>query len=386
MTTVRNATTQIQLETKSVLLEQNGYFARQLDLIEDPEFRMIGVAYQANFQRLTNIVCNTFGKILDTGFSTKDMPTMNFAPSTPSVVLTPSLQETNLEDACIEFLEHNLEVPPNGVQLSDVYTLIKKIGEGGSGRVYLARDNNLDIPCAIKVLRIFQEHDQRKFFSEIKITAKLRHPNIVNIFYANHIHKYYYYVMEYIDGESCDLILKRRAMSETEVISIAIPLAQAIEHAHHYNIIHRDIKPANVMIDQGKTVKVCDMGLAMIRALHTNPTSASSGRIRGTPVYMAPEQITGGGTLDERTDIYSYGMTLYHLLTRQVPYLGRNLQETFEAICNFNVLPKPPREIFANISESMEALILKCIQKRPESRFAKMSQVLSALQEIAKKR
>ena len=224
--------------------EKLEHFEKQVAFIENAELKKIAERYQKNFQRFLEIISNSFGRLWDLGLSTKDMPTINLgpieedAPTTDQIQLQTQTQTRTREGIqmmpqCVNFLDQNIDVPPEGIALSDVYTLYKKIGEGGSGRVYMAKDNNLDIFCAIKILKIMQERDQKRFFSEIKLTAKLRHSNIVNIFYAHHVMMYYYYVMEYIDGESCDSIIKKRALTEDEVIDIAIPFVHSMVHGHH---------------------------------------------------------------------------------------------------------------------------------------------------------
>ncbi len=371
----------ISQTSKMMLQEKTENFSRILASLTNPDYVKIAEKYQSNFHRLVQLITTAFGRVGDAGFSTKDMPTISLDhPDDGGKFLEFRTEDIKFNPESVVFLDQNADVPPDGVVLSDVYTLLKKIGEGGSGRVYLARDNNLDILCAIKVLKILQERDQKRFLSEIKITAKLRHSNIINIFYANHIQKYYYYVMEYVDGESSDNILKRKRFSEIEVLAIALPVAQAIEHAHKNNIIHRDIKPANIMIDKGGVAKICDMGLAMVRSMHTNPHPGS--RIRGTPVYMSPEQITEAQNIDYRSDIYSFGVTLYHLLTRQLPFMGSNLRETLMMVSSQLMFPKNPRAIDPNISETMANLVLKCIQKKPEDRYQNMTDVYEVLQQI----
>lgn len=281
----------------------------------------------------------------------------------------------------LTFLEENQEIPPEGMPLSDVYTLVRKIGSGGSGQIYLAKDVYLDVFCAVKIIyagRVQLKNVKDNFFNEIKITAKLRHPNIVNIFYANYVEDYYYYVMEYINGENCADIIKKREMREDEVVNIAIALSGALTHAHQSGVIHRDIKPANIMLDENNMVKLMDLGIAV--PILAKCKHSQSKRIEGTPLYLAPEQIRG--IVNEQSDIYSFGATLYHLLTRQLPFRGKNVNATLQMVINPNLLPMPPCEIRPYLSADISHIVLKCLAKNPAQRFQSMEQILETLKAL----
>lgn len=285
------------------------------------------------------------------------------------------------ESAEDEFLSSGV-LPPEGFVLSGIYTLLRKLGEGGNGKIYLARDNNLDILCAIKIATSSQlsgEENRQRFYNEIKTTAQLRHPNIVSIFYANHLGRYFYYVMEYITGKTCEEMIKERPMEEEQLLPIAISIAKALQYAHQHHVIHRDVKPANVMVDEHGVVKVLDLGLALRRTLHGKKL-ATTKKIVGTPNYMSPEQINDDRDIDERTDIYSYGATLYHLVTRKLPFYGENIAETLNKVIDFDLPAASPRLLNPKISPQLEELILKCLQKRPERRYQSMDDILLILE------
>lgn len=291
------------------------------------------------------------------------------------------LTQSSITTINLDFLHTGKSLPPEGLPLSDVYTLLSKIGEGGSSKVYLAKDNNLDILCVIKmILHSGSEEAMQKFYAEVKTTAKLRHPNIVNIFYANHIGEYFYYVMEYIDGSSCEEIIRQRSFSIPEVIHVGTCIAKALQYAHSMKIIHRDVKPANIIMGKDGTVKLLDLGLAI------NPTllnTEARNKIAGTPYYLSPEQARAEfDSINETTDMYCFGATLYHILTGKVPFPGKHLVETITMVANIDLAPKKPSLFRSDISEPLDKIVLKCMDKRQDQRYKNMEQVNDELEKI----
>ncbi len=281
----------------------------------------------------------------------------------------------------LDFLHTGKNLPPEGLPLSDVYTLLSKIGEGGSSKIYLAKDNNLDILCVIKmILHSGTEEARQKFYAEVKTTAKLRHPNIVNIFYANHIGEYFYYVMEYIDGSSCEEIVRQRSFTIPEVIHVGTCIAKALQYAHSMKIIHRDVKPANIIMGKDGTVKLLDLGLAINpRLLNTEARN----KISGTPYYLSPEQARAEfDSINEKTDIYCLGATLYHILTGKVPFPGKHLVETITMVANMDLAPKKPGLLRIDIPQKLEEIVLKCMDKRQENRYSDMEEIVTELNRV----
>ncbi|NUM35747.1 MAG: serine/threonine protein kinase [Candidatus Brocadiae bacterium] len=282
---------------------------------------------------------------------------------------------------CMHYLQTGENLPPDGLPLSDVYTLLSKIGEGASSKIYLAKDNNLDILCVIKlILQTGSEETRQKFYAEVKTTAKLRHPNIVNIFYANHIGSYFYYVMEYIDGASCEDIMKKRPFSIHEAIHIGICTAKALQYAHASKIIHRDVKPANIIMGIDGTVKLLDLGLAINpRFLNTDERN----KIVGTPYYLSPEQARAEFEhINEKSDIYCLGATLYHILAGKVPFPGKHLVETIAMVANMDLAPKNPGFLRAEIPKKLEDIVMKCMAKKQEKRYENMGEIIVELERI----
>jgi serine/threonine-protein kinase len=204
-----------------------------------------------------------------------------------------------------------------GMFISDRYEVIDKVGSGGMSDVYKAKDHKLNRYVAVKVLKQEFSEDKNfvsKFRVEAQSAAGLSHPNIVNVFDVGEDEGIYYIVMELIEGITLKRYIDRKGqLSVKEAVSILIQIAQGIEAAHNNHIIHRDIKPQNIIISKEGKVKVTDFGIA--RAASTNTISSNA---MGSVHYISPEQAKGG-FIDEKSDIYSLGITLYEMITGRVP-------------------------------------------------------------------
>lgn len=247
------------------------------------------------------------------------------------------------------------------------YKIVEKLGEGGMGAVYKGVDTMLDREVAIKALKpelASQTAVVERFRSEAVTLAKLNHPNIATLFSLFRQGDELFMVLEYVRGETLDQILSRRgALPTEEVIPVFCQILDGINHAHGYGIIHRDIKPANMILTETGMLKVLDFGIA--RLLGSNRMTRA-GNIIGTLEYMAPEQVKGLET-DSRTDTYALGMMLYEVLTGRTPF---NTDNEFELMkLQTESLPPLPRSINPSIPESVEAAIMKAIQKDPDDRF-----------------
>lgn len=262
-----------------------------------------------------------------------------------------------------------------GMVIGGRYEIQELIGTGGMSDVYRAKDNKLNRNVAVKVLK--QEFAENrdfvaKFRKEAEAAANLMHPNIVTVYDVGEDNGISYIVMELVDGYTLkQYIEKKSRLNISECISIAIPIASGIEAAHNNGIIHRDIKPQNVIISKDGKVKVTDFGIAK-----TTTSNTISSNVMGSVHYTSPEQARGGFS-DEKSDIYSLGITLFEMVTGRVPFNG----DTTVAIAIKHIQEEmpSPRIYVEDIPVSIEQIILKCTQKSPDRRYQKMSEVIEDL-------
>ena len=263
----------------------------------------------------------------------------------------------------------------DGIFLGKRYEVLSKIGAGGMADVYKGKDQMLNRYVAIKVLKKEYKEDEnfvRKFRSEAQAAAGLMHPNIVNVYDVGEDRGLYYMVMELVEGITLkEYIEKKGRLSHKEVISIAIQVCTGIGVAHAANIIHRDIKPQNIIISKDGKVKVTDFGIA--KATTSNTVSSNA---MGSVHYTSPEQARGGFS-DQRSDIYSIGITLYEMVTGQVPFDGDSTVSV--AIKHLQEEITPPSEIVPDIPYSLEQIILKCTQKNSERRYKNTNELIRDL-------
>ncbi|MCR4749143.1 MAG: Stk1 family PASTA domain-containing Ser/Thr kinase [Lachnospiraceae bacterium] len=262
-----------------------------------------------------------------------------------------------------------------GMTLGDRYEILEKIGTGGMSDVYKAKDGKLNRFVAVKVLK--QEFAENanfvsKFRTEAQAAAGMMHPNIVNVYDVGEEGGTHYIVMELVEGITLKKYIEKKArLSIKETISIAIQVSMGIEAAHNNHIIHRDIKPQNIMISKEGKVKVTDFGIA--KAVSSNTITSN---VMGSVHYTSPEQARGGFS-DEKSDIYSLGITMFEMLTGRVPFNG----ETTVAIAIKHIQePMPsPREYVAEIPISVEQIVFKCTQKSPDRRYQSMGELITDL-------
>jgi len=263
----------------------------------------------------------------------------------------------------------------DGIFLGKRYEVLSKVGAGGMADVYKGRDTMLNRYVAIKVLkREFREEDEfiRKFRSEAQSAASLLNPNIVNVYDVGEDRGLYYMVMELVEGISLKEYIERKGrLSHKEVISIAIQMCTGIGAAHAAGIIHRDIKPQNIIISRDGKVKVTDFGIA--KAVTSNTISSNA---MGSVHYTSPEQARGGYS-DAKSDIYSIGITLFEMVTGQVPFDGDSTVSI--AIKHLQEEVTPPSEFVPDVPYSLEQIILKCTQKNAERRYASTSALIQDL-------
>lgn len=262
-----------------------------------------------------------------------------------------------------------------GMFISDRYEIIDKVGSGGMSDVYKAKCHKLNRYVAIKVLKQEFSEDKSfvsKFRVEAQSAAGLSHPNIVNVFDVGEDNGLYYIVMELIEGITLKRYIDRKGqLPVKEAVSILIQIAQGIEAAHNNHIIHRDIKPQNIIISKEGKVKVTDFGIA--RAASTNTISSNA---MGSVHYISPEQAKGG-FIDEKSDIYSLGITLYEMVTGKVPFEGDSTVSIALQHVQ-NELPSPKLYV-KDLPISVERIIEKCTQKKPDRRYLKVSSLIADL-------
>jgi tetratricopeptide (TPR) repeat protein len=243
------------------------------------------------------------------------------------------------------------------------YQVVRQIGRGGMGVVYLARDSTLEREVAYKVLpEQLRENPNalKNFLREAKAAAQLNHPNIVTVYDAGESEHGFYLAMELVEGTTLKEIVQRRgSVSPAGVIYIVRQMAEALAYAHSKKVVHRDIKTANTMWTPERQVKIMDFGLARLMEEVRNATTVVS----GTPFYMSPEQ-TLGKNIDHRTDIYSLGVTLFELSTGQLPFRRGNVPYH-----HVHTPPPEPRQVNPKIPEGLQAIILRCLAKSPEERY-----------------
>src|SRR5437870_1928579 len=250
------------------------------------------------------------------------------------------------------------------------YELHRRLARGGMADVFLARDQLLDRPVAVKVL--FPEFATdpnfvERFRREAQSAANLNHPNIVSVYDWGQEQGTYFIVMEYIEGRSlADILRTEGPLHPQRAAEVASDIAAALGFAHRNGVVHRDVKPGNVIISPTGQVKVADFGIA--RALGADPESnlTQAGSVMGTATYFAPEQAQGLH-LDPRSDLYSLGVVLYEMVTGRPPFAG----ESPVAIAYKHVQeqPAPPRHVNTNVPADLEAIILRLLAKNPAARY-----------------
>ncbi len=253
-----------------------------------------------------------------------------------------------------------------GVYLGKRYEILGRIGSGGMADVYKGKDHKLNRYVAIKVLKSDYRTDEvfiKKFLSEAQAAAGLMHPNVVNVYDVGQDRGLYYMVMELVEGITLkDYIEKKGRLSAKETISISIQMVTGLQAAHNQHIIHRDIKPQNIIISKDGKVKVTDFGIA--RA--TTATQTISTSVMGSVHYTSPEQARGG-VVDQKSDIYSIGITMYEMITGNVPFDGDSTVSV--ALKHLQEEIVSPAEEVPDIPYSLECIIMKCTQKNPGLRY-----------------
>ena len=259
------------------------------------------------------------------------------------------------------------------------YRITREIGRGGMATVYLARDARHDRDVALKVL-----HSQipvvvgpERFLREIKVTANLRHSNILPLFDSGSERDALFYVMPYVEGESLrDRLTREVHLPVDEAIRLAQEIAEALEHAHRHGVIHRDIKPENILLQEGHAL-VADFGIALARGATDGTPLTAPGAGLGTPHYMSPEQALSASGIGPSSDIYALGCVLYEMLAGEPPFRGRTAQQI---LARHAVDPVPPlRTVRPDVPADVERAITRALAKLPADRFATAKDFARAL-------
>ena len=267
--------------------------------------------------------------------------------------------------------------------LDDRYEIIEQLGVGGMAKVYKAKDRLLDRFVAIKILKDQYAEDSeflKKFNNEAQSAAKLSHINIVNVFdIGEDLYKgerIHYIVMEYVDGQTLkDLIVNEKRLSNPDIIDYSIQIAQALKTAHQAGIIHRDIKPQNILIDNYGLLKVTDFGIARVSS---NATITYTSSILGTVHYISPEQAKGK-IVDDKSDLYSLGAVMYEMATGKVPFDADNSVSI--AVMHIQDKPEPAKNLNPNLSDHLNYIIMKLLDKDPANRFLNAKELIDSLED-----
>jgi len=265
------------------------------------------------------------------------------------------------------------------------YVIERKLGRGAMGAVYLARDPRINRPVALKVIPIEKEFEDEeleearlRFFREAESAGRLTHPNIITVFDAGEDKHLAYIAMEYLSGlPLTNYTDPKKLLAPKKALELCARTAEALNYAHDQGVIHRDIKPANLLYDlKSDTLKISDFGVARL----TDNNRTKTGIVLGTPMYMSPEQLAAE-TLTGHSDLFSLGVTLYELLTGEVPFKAKNIAVLMTKITSEDPVPVSNRR--PGVPPSVDAVLSKALAKRPEKRFANGAEMAIALRSCA---
>lgn len=282
----------------------------------------------------------------------------------------------------LERIRAQAEAERSGQQIPG-YKILGELGKGAMAAVFKAKQLSLDREVAIKVLpRKFTNNPQfiERFYAEGRAAAALNHPNIVQAYDVGQAGDYHYFVMEYVAGRTVyDDIVKHKRYSEADAIDVVSQVAEALQHAHAKGLIHRDVKPKNIMLSKEGIAKLADMGLA--RAMTDKEAAeAEAGKAFGTPYYISPEQIRGEVNVGPPSDIYSLGATLYHMVTGNVPFDGKNPSAVMHKHLKAELVA--PDHVNPKLSSGISEVIEMMMAKAPRDRYQNCGDLLVDLKAV----
>jgi CHASE2 domain-containing sensor protein/predicted Ser/Thr protein kinase len=262
------------------------------------------------------------------------------------------------------------------------YEVLRHLGRGGMGQVYLVRDTVINRQAALKTIRLDTGGDdpqhvieiRQRFYREGQTAGRLTHPNIVTVYDLGEALGMSYIVMEYVEGKTLTKLMKKQRLSVAQIKHVLYHAAIALDHAHEHGIFHRDVKPDNVMVTRSGLVKVMDFGIARL----TESELTKTGSVMGTPAYMSPEQVHGQ-KVDGRTDIFSLGVILYELLTGKTPFSGETVPSLMMAILKGDWAH--PSALDANVSKAWDPILAKALANDREQRYATAAEFAQAVKD-----
>ena len=286
---------------------------------------------------------------------------------------------------------------------SDRYVDFEPLGQGGSAVLQTCRDKNLGRTVVMKVLHkqlAKQESMRARFLREARVTAQLQHPNTVPVYEVGYdLEGRLFFTMKRVEGETLRDILEQQVLGDARAVEtynldrmlgILIQVCNALAYAHAHGVVHRDVKPENILIGTFGEVILLDWGVAKVWAMDEEDEQVNVayqeltdvGQRPGTPLYMSPEQVRGGGEIDVRTDIYSIGVVLYEILTLKEPLRGERVHETFEMIVKEVPIPPEQRTPQRQIPRLLAGIAMKALEKNPNDRFQTMPVMIDALRDF----
>lgn len=259
------------------------------------------------------------------------------------------------------------------------YRIVRRLGSGGFGEVFLAEDPTLQRRVALKILSAADEKSKRRFVREAITASQLSHPNVAVVYEAAESDGVAYIAMQHVDGETLRDRLARGRLSPAEIVRIAREVADALDDAHRHGIVHRDVKPGNIMLDARGHAKVLDFGLAKIAedasyGEATDVKETTAGKFLGTMQYVSPEQ-GGGHAVDARSDIFSFGIVLYEMISGKNPFAAPTFVETIRRVCE---MTPPPLDT----TPQLKRVVTKCLEKNPERRYQSAREIVNDLDAV----